>query len=79
MRPVSNVGLAIKLSPAEQTRVRQFECAHGTHATGGAALPDCSESVGKGVEDIVQKISRPRTNLEQINPGSESRTHLRNT
>ena len=27
---MSNVGLSIKLSPAEQTRLRQWECAHGT-------------------------------------------------
>jgi hypothetical protein len=30
MRPMSNVGLSIKLSPAEQTRLWQWECAHGT-------------------------------------------------
>ena len=31
------------------------------------------------VEDIVQKIARARTKLEQIKPGSQSRTHIRNT
>ena len=31
------------------------------------------------VEDIVQSISPARTKLEQIEPGSQSRTHLRKT
>ena len=29
MRPMPNVCLSIKLSPVEQTRLRQWECAHG--------------------------------------------------
>lgn len=57
MRPMSNVGLAIRLSPADP---KPFIWA----AT---------------VEDIVQTISPARTKLEQIKPGSQSRTHLRNT
>jgi hypothetical protein len=28
--PMPNVGLSIKLSPAEQTQLWQWECAHGT-------------------------------------------------
>src|ERR1700730_17573749 len=34
MRPMSNVGLSIKLSPAEHTRLRLWECALGTPRQG---------------------------------------------
>jgi len=72
--PTPNVGLPIKFSPAEQTRLRQWECAHGTPQQ--VAL---RRRIIVGVmagEDNVQKIAGARTKLEQIKPAPQSRTHL---